>query len=91
MVFRVTMQAMSVRSVLWSRLRRVWQPRHPLFWLMCAFNAASSAMAWVLHVAPPAGVAFVMLVVLALANAVAAMVLLLRLMVDEAGVPHTPP
>ena len=30
----------------WSRL---WQPRHPAFWLMLAFNLLSSLLAWVLR------------------------------------------
>jgi len=80
------MAPMSAFTHAWFRLRRVWQPRQPLFWLMCVFNVASSVMAWILHVAPPAGVAFGLLAGLALANAAAAMVLLVRLM---AGAPGT--
>lgn len=30
-------------------LRRLWQPRHPLFWLVLLFNALSSGCAWLMR------------------------------------------
>ena len=35
-------------------LRRLWQPRRGLFWLVLAFNALSSVLAWYLHLSEPA-------------------------------------
>lgn len=71
-----------------GRLKRVWQPRNPLFWLMLAFNGLSSVMAWVLHLAPPTGAMLWGLTVLALGNALAGMGLLWRLWTDAP--PPTP-
>ena len=48
---------------------RLWQPRRPLFWLMLAFNALSSVLAWMLHLLQPAGGLLIVLTLLALANA----------------------
>ena len=31
------------------KLLRLWQPKHPVFWLMLAFNVLSSLCAWVLR------------------------------------------
>jgi len=50
--------------------RRVWQPQRGLFWLMLAFNALSSALAWALHLLQPTGGLLVLLTLLALSNAV---------------------
>ena len=57
------------RSAFGRGLRRVWQPRRGLFWLMLAFNALSSVLAWALHLLQPAGGLLVVLTLLALANA----------------------
>jgi hypothetical protein len=51
-------------------LRRVWQPQRGLFWLMLAFNALSSVLAWTLHLLQPTGGLLVLLTLLALSNAV---------------------
>ena len=48
---------------------RVWQPQRGLFWLMLAFNALSSGLAWWLHLVQPTGVLLVVLTLLALGNA----------------------
>lgn len=37
-----------------SSLRRLWQPRRGLFWVMLAFNLLSSALVWYVHLAQPA-------------------------------------
>ncbi len=50
--------------------RRVWQPQRGLFWLMLAFNALSSVLAWTLHLLQPTGGLLVLLTLLALSNAV---------------------
>jgi len=34
------------------RLRHLWQPRHPLFWQMLAFNLLGSACGWALRTLP---------------------------------------
>lgn len=57
------------RGAIGRSLRRVWQPRRGLFWLMLAFNALSSVLAWVLHLLQPTGGLLVGLTLLALANA----------------------
>ena len=62
-----------------ERLKRLWQPRNPLFWLMLVFNGLSSVMAWTLQLVPLTGPARGMLAVLALGNAAAGAVLLWRL------------
>ncbi len=49
--------------------RRLWQPRRGLFWLMLAFNALSSVLAWALHLYQPTGGLLVLLTLLALCNA----------------------
>jgi len=67
-----------------SRLKRLWQPRNPLFWLMLVFNLLSSTMAWFLHLAQPVGALLLVVTLLALVNALAGMVLLWRLWADTA-------
>jgi len=59
-----------------SRLKRLWQPRNPLFWLMLLFNGLSSVLGWVLHIAAPQGLWLWLLTLLALCNALAGMGLL---------------
>ncbi len=31
------------------KIRRLWQPQHPVFWLMVVFNILSSLCAWALR------------------------------------------
>lgn len=50
-------------------LRRLWQPRRGLFWLMLAFNLLSSVLGWALHLLQPTGGLLVLLTLLALGNA----------------------
>lgn len=69
-----------------SRLKRLWQPRNPLFWLMVAFNLLSSTMAWFVHLVQPTGAVLLVVTLLALVNALAGMGLLWRLWVET-----TPP
>lgn len=53
------------------RWRRLWQPGHPLFWLMVVFNALSSACAWLLHTWPLAPAWQIALALVALGNVAA--------------------
>jgi hypothetical protein len=62
-----------------SSLRRLWQPRLPLFWLVIALNLMSSAMTSVLYVLAPAGAMRVLLTLLALLNTLVGWWLLARL------------
>lgn len=62
------------------RLSRLFQPRNPLFWLMIAFNLLSSVLAWVLRTWPLTTAASLVVGLFALANALAGIVLALRLM-----------
>ena len=62
-----------------QRLRRLWQPREPLFWVVVALNALSSLMTSVLWVLQPKGLLFVVVVTLALLNSVLGLVMLARL------------
>lgn len=67
-----------------QRLKRLWQPRNPLFWLMILFNGLSSVLAWVLHLAAPQGWMLLLLTVFALGNALAGIGLLWRLWAESA-------
>lgn len=62
-----------------SVLRRLWQPRMPLFWLVIALNLMSSAMSSVLWVMPPSGALRGLLTLFALLNTLAGWWLLARL------------
>ena len=59
--------------------RRIWQPQRGLFWLMLAFNALSSVLAWTLHLLQPTGLVLVVITLLALTNAALGWWLLARL------------
>lgn len=64
--------------------RRLWQPRHPLFWLMLAFQLLSSVLVLFIQLRePPAGLRLV-LGLLALSNSLLSWWLLSRLW-REAG------
>jgi hypothetical protein len=52
-----------------SSLKRLWQPRRGLFWVMLAFNLLSSALVWYVHLAQPAEGLRLGLSLLALSNA----------------------
>lgn len=51
-----------------DKLRRLWQPRNPLFWLMLAFNALSSLGAWALRELPLNTAGLLLVATLALFN-----------------------
>ncbi len=67
----------SARSIAW---RRLWQPRHPLFWLMVAFNGLSSVCTTVLLGVPLAPGWTLALAVVALGNVGAGMLAAWRLL-----------
>jgi 4-hydroxybenzoate polyprenyltransferase len=59
--------------------RRLWQPRHPLFWLMLALQLLSSVLVLIIQIQdPPAGLRLV-LGLLALSNSLLSWWLLARL------------
>ncbi len=60
-------------------LRRLWQPRMPLFWLVVVLNLMSSAMTSALLVLQPTGPMRGLLTVFALLNTLAGWWLLARL------------
>lgn len=62
------------------KLARLFQPRNPLFWLMLALNALSSALSWILHNHQLSGAATLVVGFFALANALLGIALALRLM-----------
>lgn len=62
-----------------SSLRRLWQPRHPLFWLIVGLQLLSSSMTAALHVLQPQGPLRAALVLFALINTLAGWWLLARL------------
>jgi 4-hydroxybenzoate polyprenyltransferase len=60
--------------------RRLWQPRHPLFWLMLAFNGLSSLCTTALLALPLAPGWHLALVLVALGNVGAGMLAAWRLL-----------
>ena len=49
-------------------LRRLWQPRRGMFWLMLAFNGLSSLCAWALRTLPLSAAGLILLALVALLN-----------------------
>jgi hypothetical protein len=44
------MPAVSIAGMKWLlKLRRIYQPRNPLFWLMLVINALSYALGWIVQ------------------------------------------
>ena len=62
------------------KLRRVYQPRNPFFWLMLALNALSFALAWIVQNRALNTFGILLVGGFALANAVIGTWLLLRLL-----------
>ena len=77
-------------SALERAITRLWQPRRVLFWLVLAFNALSSVLAWALHLLQPGGSLLIVLTVLALANAAMGWWLLALLWREGAPSPSSP-
>jgi hypothetical protein len=70
-----------------STLRRLWQPRWPLFWLVITLNLMSSAMTSTLLVMQPTGAMRGLLTLFALLNTFAGWWLLARLWRETAPSP----
>lgn len=51
-----------------NKLRRLYQPRHPLFWMMVMLNLLSAALAWIVQNRPLATPAMLMVAVFAIGN-----------------------
>jgi 4-hydroxybenzoate polyprenyltransferase len=65
------------------KLSRLFQPRHPAFWLMLALNGLSSALVWLVHNRQLNTPAMLVIGVFAIGNALLGMWLAWRLMRDE--------
>jgi hypothetical protein len=65
-------------------LRRLWQPRRPLFWLWVGFNGLSSAFGWALRWPGLGDAGIALFTALALANVVAGLVVLWKLLASPA-------
>ncbi len=68
------------------KLSRLFQPRNPLFWLMLALNALSTALVWIVQNRPLNAWAMLVVGGFALGNALMGTWLAWRLVRDE---PHT--
>jgi hypothetical protein len=64
------------------KLGRIYQPRNPAFWLLLVFNLLSTLLAWVARTHDLAAPVAMVLVVVAVANALFGLRLLLLLMRD---------
>lgn len=69
------------------KLSRLFQPRNPLFWMMLALNALSTALAWIVHNRPLNSVAMVIVGVFALCNALIGTWLMWRLVRHDPAAP----
>lgn len=63
-------------------LRRLWQPRHPAFWLMLAANGLGTLLAWVARTYELAALPALLIVAFALGNAALGVWCLARLLRD---------
>ena len=81
--------AVSMLSMKWSfKLKRIYQPRNPLFWLMLVLNALSYALAWIVQNRALNALGMLLVGGFALANALVGTWLLWRLM--QTKPPETP-
>jgi hypothetical protein len=60
-------------------LRRLYQPRNPLFWIMVALNLLSVALGWITHTQLPGMLFSLFIVVFAVGNAMLGAYLMWRL------------
>ena len=70
------MSGMHSLSEVW---RRLWQPRHPLFWLMLAFQVLSALLVLFIQLRQPPPALHWVLALLALSNSLLSWWLLARL------------
>lgn len=62
------------------RFARLWQPRHPAFWLMLVLNALSTGLAWLVRNVDLSPLAAGAVLVFAVGNGVLGLALLARLL-----------
>ena len=65
------------------KFSRIYQPRNPLFWLMVIINLLSTVLAWVARSYQLAPLQATLVSIMAVANAVAGLYLMLRLLREE--------
>jgi hypothetical protein len=63
-----------------EKLRRLWQPGHPLFWMMLGFNVLSSVCTWAMRALPLNTVGLLVVGTVALANVAAGLLAAWKLM-----------
>jgi hypothetical protein len=61
------------------KLKRLYQPRNPLFWIMVALNLLSTALGWITHSHFPGGFVSVVIALFAIGNALLGAYLMWRL------------
>lgn len=61
------------------KLRRLYQPRNPLFWLMLALNLLSMVLGWITHTQLPGVLVSLVITVFAIGNAALGAFLMWRL------------
>lgn len=65
------------------RLRRLWQPRNPLFWMMLAFNVLSSVLGWMMRTLPLNGLGLTLVGAMALGNVLMGLLAAWRLVRED--------
>lgn len=74
-----------------SKLKRLYQPRNPLFWLMVALNLLSYALSWIVHNRALNTVGMLLIGGVALANAAVGTWLMWRLLQTDPAASVLPP
>ncbi len=74
--------------VKWSRL---FQPRHPLFWMIMALNGLSAMLSWIVQSKPLNTLGLGLVLLFLLGNALVSMWLGWRLLREEPQAPGSPP
>jgi hypothetical protein len=65
------------------KLQRLWQPAHPMFWLMVVFNVLSSVCAWALRAVALPYPVMLFIALVALGNVVGGLVCAWQLLQGE--------
>jgi hypothetical protein len=63
-----------------DKLRRLWQPRHPMFWMMLGFNVLSSVCSWAMRALPLSSAGLLLIGTVALINVALGLLAAWRLM-----------
>jgi hypothetical protein len=66
-----------------DKLRRLWQPSKPLFWMMLSFNVLSSVCTWALRALPLNTVGLLLVGTVALINVACGLLAAWKLMQGE--------